>query len=68
MIIKARWIVASIPPNLTNGQIYTVVYNSSTGAVVIGDTGKLYNTGSNIETFTWDVVSITDVGEVQIYP
>ena len=66
MVIKAQWTHVGFP-NMTNGNTYTILYENTAGAYVVDDTSALF-LAPNVSAPYWTIVSISDIGAVQIYP
>lgn len=69
MVIKAKW-VNTPPPysNMTTGKVYLVWGAINGGCQVVDDTGAVFAAPGLDNAAFWQLVSITDVGDISIYP
>lgn len=71
MIIKMKYVgTGENNTKLTQNNDYVVLgFYSGPTFITIGDNGEIYLTDHGIQvTAQWQLVSVTDVGAVQVYP
>lgn len=67
MLIKAKWIGTGVA-NLTTNNVYTCFFLGAGSPIVVDDNGALYDSGNALMSGSWQVISISIPGQVDVFP